>query len=195
MESVISLEGGISNHWDQSWTHSRGVHRGVPTAEEVPDAPLPIRDPHMFLLARSAYTGQTPDGSQSLYCRKMWVAQGRLLGGHYGAALTWWRFGGGGSIYRKTVGLYGGSVWVKKEPPGSQRRLESTLRSSAVSTEPRWPACWAATSICRDGGEQWKGGWTQNHKTGVTFSPGSCPNVILKKPPKACSDHFPKILI
>lgn len=54
------------------------------------------------------------------------AAQGRLLEGHYGAALTWWRFGGGGSIYRKTVGLCGGSVWGKKEPPGSQRRLEST---------------------------------------------------------------------
>lgn len=47
------------------------------------------------------------------------------------------------------------------------------LRSSAVSTEPRRPACWAATSICRDVGEQWKRGRTQNHKTGVTFSPGT----------------------
>lgn len=79
----------------------------------------------------------------------------------------------GRGVYRKTVGLYGGPCLSEEMPRNLRGSWSAQLWSSAVSTEQRWPVCWAANSLCRDSGVQWKRGWMRNQKTGVTLSPGT----------------------
>lgn len=124
----------------------------------------------------SFWQGQPKQGdslrvSQLFYFGRMRAAARSLLKHHKTVLLP-----GEGLGVKKGVGFIG-EQWGYVGAMFNSRCLlnlcghgSAQLWSSAATTEPRCPACWAVTSLCCDSRVQWKEAWAWNPKILVWVS-------------------------